>query len=106
MATGEYNYAVNQNVNSFHDIPSKELDVFLKLPMMSMTCPECDMEFSRKDAMQRHKRSKHGTTQPYPQSSDTYPPSSQAIYITTTTDDTTTATTTRCFTTSVHLNGD
>jgi hypothetical protein len=36
MATGEYNYAVNQNVNSFHDRPSKELDVFLKLPMMSV----------------------------------------------------------------------
>ena len=36
------------------------------------------MEFSRKDALPRHKRNKHETTQPYPQSSDAYPPSSQA----------------------------
>jgi hypothetical protein len=41
---------------------------------MSATCPECDMEFSRKDAMLRHKRNRHGTTQPYPQSSQAYPP--------------------------------
>ena len=68
MATGEYNYAVNQHVKSFHDRPSKELDVFLKLTMMSTTCPECDMEFLRKDAMLRHKRNGCGTTQPYPQS--------------------------------------
>ena len=27
---------------------------------------ECDMEFSRKDAMLRHKRNRHGTTHPYP----------------------------------------
>ena len=32
------------------------------------------MEFSRRDAMLRHKRNKHGTTHPYPQSSDVYPP--------------------------------
>jgi hypothetical protein len=32
------------------------------------------MEFSRRDAMLRHKRNKHGTTRPYPQSSDAYPP--------------------------------
>jgi hypothetical protein len=30
--------------------------------------------FSRKDVMLRHKRNKHGTTHPYPQSSDAYPP--------------------------------
>ena len=41
---------------------------------MSSTCPECEMEFSRRDAMLRHKRNKHGTTHPYPQSSDAYPP--------------------------------
>jgi hypothetical protein len=41
---------------------------------MSSTCPECEMEFSRRDAMLRHKRNKHGTTRPYPQSSDAYPP--------------------------------
>jgi hypothetical protein len=76
MATGEYKYAVNQHAKSFHDGPSKEF--FLKLTMMSATCPECDMEFSRKDALQRHKRNRHETTQPYPQSSDAYPPSSQA----------------------------
>ena len=45
---------------------------------MSATCPECDMEFSRKDALLRHERNRHKTTQPYPQSSDAYPPSSQA----------------------------
>lgn len=72
IVTEEYDYAVNQNVKSFHDRSSKVLDVFLKLPMMSMTCTECDMEFSRKDAMQRHKRNKHGTTQPYTRSGDTY----------------------------------
>ena len=36
------------------------------------------MEFSRKDALLRHKRNRHGTTQSYPHSSDAYPPSSQA----------------------------
>jgi hypothetical protein len=41
---------------------------------MSSTCPECEMEFSRRDAMLRHKRNKHGTTHPYPQTSDAYPP--------------------------------
>ena len=46
--------------------------------MMPATCLECDMEFSRKDALLRHKRNRHRTTQPYPQSSDAYPPSSQA----------------------------
>ena len=35
-------------------------------------------EFSRKDAMLRHKRNKYGTTQSYPQSSDVYPPITQA----------------------------
>ena len=76
MAIGEYEYAVNPHAKSFHDRPSKEF--FLKLTMMSATCPECDMEFSRKDALLRHKRNRHETTQPYPQSSDVYPPSSQA----------------------------
>ena len=41
---------------------------------MSSTCPKCEMEFSRRDAMLRNKRNKHGTTHPYPQSSDAYPP--------------------------------
>ena len=45
---------------------------------MHATCLECDMEFSRKDALLRHKRNGIRTTQPYPQSSDVYPPSSQA----------------------------
>jgi uncharacterized membrane protein len=27
----------------------------------------CEMEFSRRDAMLRHKRNKHGTNHPYPQ---------------------------------------
>jgi hypothetical protein len=57
MVIGEYKYAVNQHVKSFYDRPSKEFDVFfLKLTMMSATCPECDMEFSRKDALLRHKK--------------------------------------------------
>jgi hypothetical protein len=30
MATGEYKYAVNQHVKSFHDRPSNEFDVFFK----------------------------------------------------------------------------
>jgi len=51
---------------------------FKKLTVMSATYPECDMEFSRKYALLRHKRNRHGATQPYPQSSDAYPPSSQA----------------------------
>ena len=51
MATGEYKYAVNQHAKSFHDRTSK--DFFFKLTMMSATCPECDMEFSRKDALPR-----------------------------------------------------
>ena len=45
---------------------------------MPATCPECDMKFSRKDALLRHKRNRHGKTHPFPQSSDAYPPSSQA----------------------------
>jgi hypothetical protein len=90
MATGEYKYVVNQHVKSFHDRPSKEF--FLK--------DVCDMKFSRKDALLRHKRNRHGATQPYPQSSDAYPPSSQAyppppppLTPPTTTNDTTTTTT-------------
>ena len=75
MVTGEYKYAVNPHAKSFYDRPSKN---FLKLTMMSATCPECDMEFSRKDALLRHKRNRHQTTQPFLQSSDAYPPSSQA----------------------------
>ena len=43
---------------------------------MSKTCSECDMEFSRKDAMLRHKRNKHGVKQS--KRSHAYPPSSQA----------------------------
>ena len=76
MVTEEYKYAVNPHAKSFHDRPSK--DFCLKLTMMTATCPECDMELSRKDALLRHKRNRHETTQPYPQSSDAYPPSSQA----------------------------
>ena len=45
---------------------------------MSTTCTECDMEFSRKDVMLRHKRNKHGISHAYPPSSQAYPPSSQA----------------------------
>ena len=41
---------------------------------MSATYPECDMEFSRKDALLRHKGNRHGATQPYPPSSQAYPP--------------------------------
>ena len=41
---------------------------------MSSTCPVCKLKCSRKDVMLRHKRNKHGTTHPYPQSSDAYPP--------------------------------
>ena len=33
--------------------------------MMSTTCTECDMAFSRKDAMLRHNRNRHGITHPY-----------------------------------------
>jgi hypothetical protein len=80
MATGEYKNVVNQHAKSFHDRPSNE--VFLKLTVMSATCPECDMEFSRKDALLRHKRNRHESTQPYPQSSAAYPPSSQAYPLT------------------------
>jgi hypothetical protein len=76
MVTGEYEYAVNPHAKSFHDRSSKAL--FSKLTMMSAICPECDMEFSRKDALLRYKRNRHETIQPYPQSTDGYPPSSQA----------------------------
>ena len=41
---------------------------------MSLTCPECNMEFSRKDAVIRHMKSKHGSSQAYPPSSHAYPP--------------------------------
>ena len=51
--------------------PSKRKDVFYE---MSSTCPVCKLKCSRKDVMLRHKRNKHGTTRPYPQSSDAYPP--------------------------------
>ena len=78
MATGNYKHAVHQHAKSFHDRPAKELDVCFKLPMKTKTCSECDMEFSRKDAMLGHKGNKHGTTHPYPRSSDAYPPSSQS----------------------------
>ena len=56
----------------------RSLMCFLKLPIMPATCPECDMKCFRKDALLRHKRNRHGTTQPYPQSSDAYPPSNRA----------------------------
>jgi hypothetical protein len=57
MVIGECKYAVNQHVKSFYDRPSKEFDVFfLKLTMMSETCPECDMEFSKKGALLRHNK--------------------------------------------------
>jgi uncharacterized Zn-finger protein len=36
-----------------------------RVSTMSTTCTECDREFSRKDAMLRHKRNKHGTTHTY-----------------------------------------
>ena len=42
--------------------------------MEGLTCPECHLTFSKKDAMVRHKRNKHGTAQPYPQRTDAYPP--------------------------------
>jgi len=51
--------------------PSKRKDVFYE---MSSTCPKCEMEFSRRDAMLRHKRNKHGTTHPYPQQQQPPPP--------------------------------
>jgi hypothetical protein len=59
--------------------PSKRKDVFYE---MSSTCPVCKLKCSRKDVMLRHKRNKHGTTHPYPQSSDAYPPL-RGIYATT-----------------------
>ena len=36
----------------------------------------CDKIFSRRDAMLRHFRNKHGTSQPYPQNHRAYPPPS------------------------------
>ena len=77
MATGEYKYAVNQHVKSFHDRPSNEFDVFFKAHKDVCDLSGCDMEFSRKDALLRHKRNRHGITQSYPQSSDAFPPNSQ-----------------------------
>ena len=41
---------------------------------MSSTCPKCEMEFSRTDAMLRHKRNKHVTNHPYPQQQKPPPP--------------------------------
>ena len=41
----------------------RSLMCFLKLTMMPATCPECDMKCSRKDALLRYKRNRHGTTQ-------------------------------------------
>ena len=40
--------------------------MFNRVSTMSTICTECDVEFSRKDAMVRHKRNRHGTTHPYP----------------------------------------
>ena len=51
--------------------PAKRKNVLYE---MSSTCPVCKLKCSRKDVMLRHERNKHGTTHPYPQSSDTYPP--------------------------------
>ena len=51
--------------------PSKRKDVFYE---MSSTCPKCEMEFSRRDAMLRHKRNKHGTNHPYSQQQQPLPP--------------------------------
>ena len=51
--------------------PSKRKDVFYE---MSSTCTVCKLRCSRIDVMLRHKRNKHRTTHPYPQSSDAYPP--------------------------------
>ena len=51
--------------------PSKRKGVFYE---MSSTCPVCKLKCSRKGVMLRHKRNKHGSTHPYPQSSDVYPP--------------------------------
>ena len=56
----------------------RSLMCFLKLTMMPATCPECDMKCSRKDALLRYKWNRHGTTQPYPQNSEAYPPSNRA----------------------------
>ena len=42
---------------------------------MDKNCPDCKMEFSRKDVMLRHRRNKHSSrNEPDPQSSDAYPP--------------------------------
>ena len=49
-----------------------------RVSAMSTMCSKCDMVFARKDALLRHERNSHGTTRPYPQSSDAYPPSNQA----------------------------
>ena len=49
--------------------------MFNRVSTMSTTCTECDMQFSRKDAMLRHKRNRHETTQPYPPPPSPTPPS-------------------------------
>ena len=52
--------------------------MFNRVSRMSTTCPECDMEFSRKDAFIRHNRNKHGISQAYPPSIQAYPLSTHA----------------------------
>jgi hypothetical protein len=38
MVIGEYKYAVNQHVKSFHDRPSNEFDVFFKAAIKVNGC--------------------------------------------------------------------
>ena len=52
--------------------------MFNRVSTMSRTCPECDMEFSRKDALIRHNRNKHGISQASPPSIQAYPLSTHA----------------------------
>ena len=52
--------------------------MFNRVSTKSTTCPECDMEFSRKDALIRHNRNKHGINQAYPPSIQAYPLSTHA----------------------------
>ena len=40
-------------------------------------CPDCNIKFSRRDAMLRHRKNKHGINQPYPLSTDAHSPRSQ-----------------------------
>jgi hypothetical protein len=42
--------------------------------MEGLTCPECHLTFARKYVMLRHKRNKHGKTQPYPQKKESISP--------------------------------